>query len=78
MFDQYGAVDVKSAVDPLIEQMIELLGMMNSFLEDVLGTFIAEVILEGSVTRQAAGKVLAPEFGSVAVPFWTAMPAKSK
>jgi hypothetical protein len=77
MFDQYGAIDVKSAVDPLIGQMIDLLGMMNSFLEDVLGTFIAEVILEGTMSRQAAGKVLAPDFNSVSVPFWTAMPAKS-
>ena len=78
MFEQYGAVDLKSAVDLLVGEMIELLRLMNSFLEDVLGTFIAEVILDGSVTRQAAGKVLAPEFNSVAIPFWTAMPARSR
>lgn len=78
MFEQYGAVDLKSAVDPLVEQMIELLVVMNSFLEDAFGTFIAEVILNGSVTRQTAGKVLAPDFGSVSLPFWTAMPAKPR
>jgi hypothetical protein len=77
MFEQYGAVDTKTAVDPLIEQMIELLNVMNSFLEDVLGTFIAEVIMKGPLTREAAGKVLAPDFDSVSIPFWTAMPPKS-
>jgi hypothetical protein len=77
MFEQYGAVDLTTAVNPLIGQMIDLLSMINSFLEDALGTFIAEVILDGSVTQQAVGKVLAPEFKSVDVPFWTAMPAKS-
>jgi hypothetical protein len=50
---------------------------MNSFLEDVLGTFIAEVIMKGPLTREAAGKVLAPDFDSVSIPFWTAMPPKS-
>ena len=78
MFEQYKAVDLKSAVDPLIGQMIELLGMMNSFLEDALATLIAKVVLQGSVKPHAAGKVLAPEFNSVAIPFWTAMPLKSK
>ncbi len=74
MFEQYGAVDLRSAVDLLIEQMIDLLKLMNSFLEDVLGAFIAEVILDGQLTRQPAGKVLAPEFESCYIPFWTAMP----
>ena len=77
MFDQYGAVDTRNAVDPLIGQMIDLLRMMNSFLADALGAFIAEVILDGSATRQSAGTVLAPEFEGVSIPFWTAMPSRS-
>ena len=77
MFEQYGATDLNDAVDPLVGEMIELLGIMNSFLEDALGTFISDVILEGSVTRQLIGKVLAPEFSNVTIPFWTAMPTKT-
>lgn len=78
MFQQYGVTNLKEAVDPLIGQMIDLLGSTNSFLEDALGIFISEVILDGSVTREPAGKVLAPEFKNVSTPFWTAMPAKHR
>ncbi|MEO8279751.1 MAG: hypothetical protein ABI564_08675 [Ideonella sp.] len=73
MFEQYGAIDVRNAGDPLIGQMIDLLRIMNSFLEDALGVFVAEVILEGQATREDVGKVLAPEFERVSIPFWTAM-----
>jgi hypothetical protein len=75
MFEQYGAVDLRNAVDPLIGQMIDLLRIMNSFLEDALGVFVAEVILAGSATPEHVGKVLAPEFERVSIPFWTAMPS---
>ncbi|CAM8661897.1 hypothetical protein MCEMSHM24_00740 [Comamonadaceae bacterium] len=76
MFQQYGVTNLKEAIDPLIGQMIDLLGTTNSFLEDALGIFISEVILDGSVTREPAGTVLAPIFENVSTPFWTAMPAK--
>lgn len=76
MFAQYEAADLRSAVDPLIEQMINLLRVMNSFLEDSLGAFIADVILEGPASQQTEGKVLAPELEGVSVPFWTSMPSR--
>jgi hypothetical protein len=76
MFEQYGTVDLRNAVDPLIGQMIDLLRIMNSFLEDALGVFVAEVILEGPAKPQHVGKVLAPEFERVFIPFWTAMPSR--
>ena len=76
MFEQYGAKDLRAAVDPLISEMIDLLRLMNSFLEDVLGTFIAEVIMNRSAEPQLVGKVLAPEFGHVSIPFWTSMPSR--
>jgi hypothetical protein len=76
MFEQHTAGDPKSAIDPLIDQMIDLLRTMNTFLEDALGVFICQVILKGAGTRQPAGKVLAPEFSTVSIPFWTAMPPK--
>lgn len=76
MFEQYGAVDLRNAVDPLIGQMIDLRRIMNSSLEDALGVFVAEVILAGPATPEHVGKVLAPEFERVSIPFWTAMPSR--
>lgn len=78
MFEQYGAGDLKSSVDPLINEMIDLLRLMNSFLEDALATFIAEIIMDKPPVPQLIGKVLAPDFESVTIPFWTAMPATRK
>lgn len=77
MFQQYGAKSPETAVDPLINKMIDLLKIMNSFVEDALVTFIVMVILDGPAKTQPAGKVLAPEFESVSIPFWTVMPSKS-
>ncbi len=78
MFEQFGAQDLRAAVDPMIEQMIDLLRVMNSFLEDALGTFIAEVIMDRPSKPTLVGKVLAPEFGRVSIPFWTAMPPRQE
>ncbi len=78
MFEQYGAADLQAAVDPLITEMIDLLRLMNSFLEDALGTFIAEVVMDCPSKPQLVGKVLAPEFARVSIPFWTAMPARDE
>lgn len=78
MFEQFGAEDLRAAVDPMIEQMIHLLRVMNSFLEDALGTFISEVILDRPSAPQLVGKVLAPEFGRASIPFWTAMPPRQE
>lgn len=76
MFGQYGITELQNGVSPLIGEMIGLLKTMNSFLEDVIGVFIAEVILRGSMQRKLIGRVLAPEFEQVSIPFWTSMPAK--
>jgi hypothetical protein len=70
MFRQYGP-DVRAAVDPLINEMIELLRLMNSFLEDTLGVFVAEVLLEGKGQHRIVGKVIAPLHDKVVIPFWT-------
>ena len=78
MFEQYGAQDLRAAIDLLIEEMISLLRLMNSFLEDALGAFIAEVIMDRPSSPQLVGKVLAPEFERVAIPFWTAISKSPK
>ena len=76
MFEQYGASDPRSAVDPLIGEMIDLLRIMNAFLEDALGAFVAHIILDGKAKLKSEGKVLAPDFRKVSIPFWTAMPPR--
>ena len=73
MFSQYGLPDPRDAVDPLINQMIELLALVNTFLEDALGTFVSEMLLEHKVERRSVGKVSSPDFERVKIPFWTAM-----
>ena len=70
MFRQY-APDVRAAVDPLINEMIGLLRVMNSFLEDTLGVFVAEVLLAGNGQHKIVGKVVAPLHDKVSIPFWT-------
>lgn len=71
MFRQYGSVDVKSAVDPLVNEMISLLKTFNSFLEDVLHVFVVDVL--GATLHRTVGKVLAPAHQRVSIPFWTSM-----
>ena len=71
MFRQYDS-DVRASVDPLINEMIGLLRTVNSFLEDTLGVFVAEVLLAGNGQRKTVGKVIAPLHDRVSIPFWTA------
>jgi hypothetical protein len=57
-FAQFGATDPKDAVEPMIEEMISLIVTMNSFLEDAIGTFIAEELITSDAQRKSLGKVL--------------------
>jgi len=74
MFSQYGALNLREAVHPLISQMIQLLVEMNTFLEDVLATLIGQIMLEGQGQRRHVGKVLSPQYERVTIPFWISMP----
>ena len=76
MFSQYGVDEVRDAMDPLINQMIELIGLVVTFLEDCLTIFIGAVLLDGAPPREHIGKVLSPQHDKVFVPFWTAMPQR--
>lgn len=77
MFGLHGAADLRDAIDPMLVQMIDLLRLVNSFLEDVVGAFVADVVLSGAVLPTEVGEILAPDFVEVSLPFWTAMPAES-
>lgn len=72
MLHQMDSTDDLNKADALIHQMIDLLKVMNSFLEDALGTLIVESLLKTEVPR-AVGKVSCPEFGNFHLPFWTFM-----
>lgn len=78
MFGQYGLANPREAVKPLVDEMIELLRVVNSFLEDALGEFIGSFILEGKGKRRAVGKVLSPAHVEVFIPFWTSMRPQDK
>lgn len=76
MFSQYGLDNIQEAVNPLIGQMIDLLAEMNTFIEDVIGIFISEIILEGKGVKRHVGKVLSPRHDRVFLPFWTDMSSR--
>lgn len=74
MFGLHGAADIKFGAEQMIEQMIDLLRLFNSFLEDVIGILVTEVVLSDPKLPSTVGEVPSPEFESVAIPFWTTMP----
>jgi hypothetical protein len=73
MFGLTGDENIELTVNPMINQMIDLLRIMTGFLEEAIGTFISEVVLEPNDTCNPIGKVVAPEHERVTIPFWTAM-----
>lgn len=78
MFGRINSDDPSKGVTPLIDELIDLLTVMTSFLEDVLSVFIVEVLLNGSEKPRDIGKVSAPDAKSVAIPFWIHMPKRNK
>ncbi len=73
MFSQYGLPKVADAVVPLLDQMIDLLRLVNTFLEDALFTLIGDVFLNHDGSPRHIGKVRSPQHDVVSIPFWTAM-----
>lgn len=74
MFGQLDAQDPRAAVEPMIDGLLELLGSFNSLIEDLLAAFVAKRLLPNRVEPVLAGSIAAPDFQSVQLPFWTAMP----
>lgn len=77
MFGQLNPENPRGAVVPMIDEMIKLLGQVNSLVEDLLGAFVTERLLGAGVVSESLGSVASPAFQSVSIPFWTHMPAKS-
>ena len=74
MFGQLNALDPRAAVEPMIDQLIELLRLFNGLVEDLLGAFVATRLLVQGQQPVAIGSVACPDFAGVRLPFWTAMP----
>jgi hypothetical protein len=62
-----------AAVDQMVTEMIELLRVMNSFLEEALGVLVEVVLLNRSGYTTLAGSINCPAFGAVFTPYWTAI-----
>ncbi|MFZ6769809.1 hypothetical protein ACO0LM_22375 [Undibacterium sp. Di26W] len=73
MFQQCGATDIKEAIPLLIPEMIDLLRIMNSFIEDALGVFISTSLLTSNPVRKSVGETMAPQHDLISIPFWTSM-----
>lgn len=78
MFGLHGTPDLREAVEPMIEQMINLLRLVNSFLEDAMGVLVTDVVLTDPQQPLNIGEAMAPDFAGVAIPFWTAMPSNDE
>jgi hypothetical protein len=72
--EQLGEPDRSKAVNSLISQAVELTVMMTNFLEEVMYAFVTEVLMV--TTGRDVGKVIAPTYESVRIPFWTVMKQK--
>lgn len=73
MFSQYRGKPPVAAVESMIVEMIDLLRIVVSFLDDAVGAFVSVQLLKDNLTRKPEGKVIAPDFASTRIPFWTAM-----
>ena len=77
MFGQLDPVDPKSAVDPMVSELISLLGEFTSTVEDVLGAFVAHRLFDNEVPPESVeGAVDTALFEHVIIPFWTNMPPR--
>jgi hypothetical protein len=76
MFGQLNQSSPRDAVEPMIDELISLLADFNSLVEDLLGAFISERLLQEAQATKSLGSVAGPEFHSVTLPFWTHMTAK--
>jgi hypothetical protein len=77
MFGQMDLADPRKAVDPMVDELISLLGEFTAAVEDVLGTFVVKRLIgsEGIVETDE-GTVETGLFEHVSIPFWTNMPAR--
>jgi hypothetical protein len=69
MFDKYRNFEAVKSVDPLMNEMIDLIRQMNDFANAMAGQIIMKLVPNGS--PKFVGKVIAPEHRKVPLPYWT-------
>jgi hypothetical protein len=70
-FSQFQSDALEDAIDPMVEQMINLMILMTEFLEGAISVLISEELAGQNVRVKEVGKVLAPNYSSITIPFWT-------
>jgi hypothetical protein len=79
MFGQKEPSDPKKAVDPMVTELISLLGEFTSAVEDTLGAFVAERLAGQQVAPSIDEGIVETElFEHVSIPFWTNMPSRGE
>lgn len=73
MFSMYGKENSADAIDPMIREMIDIIGCVTSYLENSLGFLIARSMLTDRNVREPCGTVDSQRFDEVHIPFWTTM-----
>ena len=77
MFQQMALLDPQSAVNPMVTELIALLGGFAEAVETTLGAFISDrLLVDGPQTEPCEGVVETPLFEHVSIPFWTNMPLR--
>ena len=57
----------------MVDEMIDLLGLIVEFVEHALGVFVGEVIFDGVLPTGPEHKLSVREYIDVRLPFWTSM-----
>lgn len=80
MFSQKNNMTPADGIAPLVDEMIQFLTETTDFLQDVLGVFLSEFLLEdqGHGKAKKIGQVNAPHYQEVTLPFWVSMPAAER
>ena len=78
MFGQLNPDDPRSAVEPMINELIQQIARFKSLIEDLLRAFIVDRLLAPGQVPQAVGSVASPRYDDVKIPFWTYMKAKER
>jgi hypothetical protein len=69
----------EESVEPMIAELIGLIGMFNGFVEEALGAFITTRLLPGvTVPPRVKLHACGPDFRLTHLPFWTYLPSREE
>jgi hypothetical protein len=71
MFDKYREHKPTDSVNLLVNEMIDLIKLINSFTNETTSVIISKLVTTGKI--EPAGKVIAPVHSEVSIPYWTSI-----